>query len=567
MNKNEFMRKLKECLVGMNQTDKREILLDYEEHFLDGIKEGRTEEEISASLGDPKDIAANLKKASAESSRNTDGVNTAGYIIGIIALAFGCIWLVGFVVSLLGTLLGGAATLAVVSVLPLSAAIKFTVICALVLTLSVGVMIIFGLIKLTVLIIRWFTTMINGLTVNEEKRIKKEVKMIKFPAWLWIVLAVLAVLSLGGVIYGGINFGIDMAEKYQNGELDQIITDIERFEDWDDLDDIDDIDDIEFFFESFESLDDYQIWHDAKSIVPVVDNLGRGCWFMGFFNVGASRTVLDTQNLDLTGISEVEITASSAAVSVKSGDEAQAVLTGRSLLKSEKITLRQTGSTLKISIQDRVWSPGTQNLQLEVVLPEGLDTLSVKTSSGSTSVDEIQANVLDLECSSGLVRVDGGGYGYDEILLKSSSGLASLNNVSDANMVKLQNTSGMVKIEDVTADSFIIKSSSGSVHCDRITGNLEVDATSGNVNIDGALGTGSSRIECSSGRISLNLEKTPMKITASTSSGRISIQDTDMFSVSLLADHEFVGEYGDGTEAKADLTVKATSGSVNIDFK
>ena len=38
MNKNEFMRKLKDGLVGLNQTDKREILLDYEEHFLDGLK-------------------------------------------------------------------------------------------------------------------------------------------------------------------------------------------------------------------------------------------------------------------------------------------------------------------------------------------------------------------------------------------------------------------------------------------------------------------------------------------------------------------------------------------------
>ena len=42
MNKKEFMQKLKDNLMGLNQNDKREVLLDYEEHFLDGKNQGRT---------------------------------------------------------------------------------------------------------------------------------------------------------------------------------------------------------------------------------------------------------------------------------------------------------------------------------------------------------------------------------------------------------------------------------------------------------------------------------------------------------------------------------------------
>ena len=48
MNKKEFMQKLKDGLIGLNQNDKREVLLDYEEHFMDGKNQGRTEDVITS---------------------------------------------------------------------------------------------------------------------------------------------------------------------------------------------------------------------------------------------------------------------------------------------------------------------------------------------------------------------------------------------------------------------------------------------------------------------------------------------------------------------------------------
>lgn len=66
MNKDQFMKELKEYLAFLKGEDVKDILEDYEEHFAVGKKKKRKESEIAKSLGSPKDIAkevrANLRK-------------------------------------------------------------------------------------------------------------------------------------------------------------------------------------------------------------------------------------------------------------------------------------------------------------------------------------------------------------------------------------------------------------------------------------------------------------------------------------------------------------------------
>ena len=50
MTKEEYMQHLKEALQGYDRSFAEEILESYEEHFADGIKNGRTEEEICDEL-------------------------------------------------------------------------------------------------------------------------------------------------------------------------------------------------------------------------------------------------------------------------------------------------------------------------------------------------------------------------------------------------------------------------------------------------------------------------------------------------------------------------------------
>jgi len=56
MQKNEYLRKLDLSLSGISESERKDILADYVEHFEMGVLDGRTEEEISESLGDPRSI-------------------------------------------------------------------------------------------------------------------------------------------------------------------------------------------------------------------------------------------------------------------------------------------------------------------------------------------------------------------------------------------------------------------------------------------------------------------------------------------------------------------------------
>lgn len=61
MNKKEFIDILKNQLSGLPKEDIDEILYDYEEHFSVGLVRGKSEDEISKELGDPKKIAKSYK--------------------------------------------------------------------------------------------------------------------------------------------------------------------------------------------------------------------------------------------------------------------------------------------------------------------------------------------------------------------------------------------------------------------------------------------------------------------------------------------------------------------------
>ncbi|HHY00318.1 MAG TPA: DUF1700 domain-containing protein [Methanothermobacter sp.] len=61
MNKDEYIEKLSKFLKKLPKEEKEDILSDYEEHFMIGLEKGRSEEEISKALGNPKTIAKHIK--------------------------------------------------------------------------------------------------------------------------------------------------------------------------------------------------------------------------------------------------------------------------------------------------------------------------------------------------------------------------------------------------------------------------------------------------------------------------------------------------------------------------
>lgn len=60
MTENQFISELEKALIPLPEAERTDILLDIREYFSDGREDGKTESEVSASLGKPAEIAEDL---------------------------------------------------------------------------------------------------------------------------------------------------------------------------------------------------------------------------------------------------------------------------------------------------------------------------------------------------------------------------------------------------------------------------------------------------------------------------------------------------------------------------
>jgi uncharacterized membrane protein len=90
MNKKDFMYKLSLYLGGIPEEDRQDVISDFEEHFKEGLSEGRTEEEIAGSLGDPKSLANQFKASIlvSEAEKTTSAVNIIRAVFATLGLGF-----------------------------------------------------------------------------------------------------------------------------------------------------------------------------------------------------------------------------------------------------------------------------------------------------------------------------------------------------------------------------------------------------------------------------------------------------------------------------------------------
>jgi uncharacterized membrane protein len=90
MNKAEFMKTLEQLLGRLPEAERKEVLYDYEEHFQNGLADGKTETDIIRALGDPRMIAkqyvANESIKRAESHNFFS--NIANAVLATVGLGF-----------------------------------------------------------------------------------------------------------------------------------------------------------------------------------------------------------------------------------------------------------------------------------------------------------------------------------------------------------------------------------------------------------------------------------------------------------------------------------------------
>lgn len=114
MTKNEYLNSLKSYLKNLPDDEIREILLDYEEHFIIGREKGRTEDEIADELGTPKEVADSiLQSIGAEApppqkrAMETAPVDTTRRILILLLLiGLNLMFVLPFFMGLVGFLFG-----------------------------------------------------------------------------------------------------------------------------------------------------------------------------------------------------------------------------------------------------------------------------------------------------------------------------------------------------------------------------------------------------------------------------------------------------------------------------
>ena len=115
MKRKEFLEELNEILTKRNYADKEEVVKDFEEHFIVGEQEGKSEEEIARLLGSPKDIADQFKEeieeevvSEKETTEKTGTENSAitKLVLTIMLIFFNVTFGIGLVAGLFGTLFG-----------------------------------------------------------------------------------------------------------------------------------------------------------------------------------------------------------------------------------------------------------------------------------------------------------------------------------------------------------------------------------------------------------------------------------------------------------------------------
>ncbi|MBI5679606.1 MAG: DUF1700 domain-containing protein [Methanobacterium sp.] len=109
MNKDEYLEKLTKLVKEMPKEDREDILSDYEEHFRIGLEKGRSEEELSKALGDPKTVVKQIKVE--HIINKAENKPSAGLMLEAVLAAaglgiFNLIFVVGPVLVLVAIIIG-----------------------------------------------------------------------------------------------------------------------------------------------------------------------------------------------------------------------------------------------------------------------------------------------------------------------------------------------------------------------------------------------------------------------------------------------------------------------------
>jgi uncharacterized membrane protein len=109
MTRSEFIRELDSLLRELPDKERLDILASYTQHFLNGVKSGKSEQEIAEALGSPRLIAQEILADHRIYQANSDasvGNMTRTVIATVMLVFFNLVFVLGPFLALIGVLIG-----------------------------------------------------------------------------------------------------------------------------------------------------------------------------------------------------------------------------------------------------------------------------------------------------------------------------------------------------------------------------------------------------------------------------------------------------------------------------
>ena len=296
-----------------------------------------------------------------------------------------------------------------------------------------------------------------------------------------------------------------------------------------------------------------------------------------------------------SNIDHIDIDERSETTKVVTGNVDKPVISYWHYEKDEDIVeITEKSGTLHFVRKERkVFSFGpivsfnVQDTSTLVTLPRDYKgKIEVSASSGSVFAEGISnEDDVKLEASSGSVHATS--LNCKDVELKATSGSIKAEDIVSEGEAKLSNTSGSISVKKLTVkDDFSAKNSSGSIKLEDLTcKDLEAENTSGGVRLDQVTAKEAS-IKSSSGSVKLD-DVSADKVDAKSTSGSISLKDLTSPEIVMKAnsggihgnikgnekDYSIISSTGSGScnlkdsrEGSKSLDVSTTSGSIRITF-
>jgi lia operon protein LiaG len=240
---------------------------------------------------------------------------------------------------------------------------------------------------------------------------------------------------------------------------------------------------------------------------------------------------------------EFDVSGASTAIIPDNTENVRAELEGKG-----SVTVKQNGDKISVHYKRKWFEGGLPFLnksKLTIYIPEDYDRdMSIEIGSGNLAYSGPSKNQpMEL----------------DELKVELSSGNVKLENLTTKTF-KHDGSSGNIQIDSLTTETGILDISSGNINLKNYIGELEADLSSGNLAVQMDKMVGSIKIEVSSGRVSLDLPKdASFTLNGDVSSGHI---DNKFPLKNIKEDRKNVkGTYGNG---KYDIDLDVSSGSIDI---